>query len=47
MQLDALMQQVAQCDLFSEDTQFPGVKMGKPANALGKKLSGYGVAGEA
>ena len=43
---DALMQQIAQCDLFSEDTQFPGVTMGKPANLLGKKLSGFGV-GEA
>ena len=40
---DALMQQIAQCDLFSEKTEFPGVTMGKPANALGKKLSGFGV----
>ena len=37
------MQQIAQCDLFSEKTEFPGVTMGKPANALGKKLSGFGV----
>lgn len=41
--VDALMQQKAQCDLFPEDAEFPGVKLSPKANSLGKKLSGFGV----
>lgn len=43
--VDALMQQVAQCELFPADARFEEVKASSvaPANVLGKKLSGSGV----
>jgi chorismate synthase len=44
--VDALMQQVAQNDLFAADAGIPGANVGYTANPLGKKLTGYGIASE-
>lgn len=43
--VDALMQQIAQCNLFPVDAKFDGVEKDSaaPANTLGKKLAGSGV----
>ena len=43
--VDALMQQIAQCDLFPADAAIPGATVGYTANPLGKKLAGFGVDG--